>query len=31
MGEAEIPTAIEKLIEENQNRELQDLLLKMYE
>ena len=31
MGEAEIPTAIEKLIEENQSRELQDLLLKMYE
>ena len=31
MGEAEIPNAIEKLIEENQSRELQDLLLKMYE
>ena len=31
MSEAEIPAAIEKLIEENQSRELQDLLLKMYE
>jgi hypothetical protein len=29
--ESEIPAAIEKLVEENQSRELQDLLLKMYE
>jgi len=31
MTEAEIPSAIEKLVEENHSRELQDLLLKIYE
>lgn len=31
MTESEVPAAIEKLVEENQSRELQDLLLKIYE
>jgi hypothetical protein len=31
MNDSEIPAAIEKLVEENQSRELQDLLLKIYE
>jgi len=31
MSESEIPAAVERLIEENHSRELQDLLLKIYE
>lgn len=31
MSESEVPAAIEKLIDEKHSRELQDLLLKMYE
>lgn len=31
MSESEVPAAVEKLVEENQSRELQDLLLKIYE
>ena len=31
MTESEVPAAVEKLVEENQSRELQDLLLKIYE
>ena len=31
MTEAEVPAALEKMIDEKHSRELQDLLLKMYE